>query len=204
MLCQENEISFWYLLITIVMQGDLVWLKKFWVLKLLDADSEMEVSLTNRQILLCPWLPTVYWINIDMRKWYHLKWPRTNVSHLERFFQAIKIVRMHPVRVIATMIVLLMVTLTYLFLYEDSLSSFLKLNFSVWYSFISMECWIRFVHMSVRRRVIQLWNHWFCLTLLGIFNIHVCVKLLDCDKRLGEKSYNVCIDILFSETDYDG
>ena len=80
---------------------------------------------------------------------------------------------MHPVKVIATMLMLLVLALTYLFLHEDNLSSFLKLGFNVWYSFISTECWIRFVHKSARRSVIQSWKHWCCLTLLGIF---MCVS----------------------------
>ena len=76
---------------------------------------------------------------------------------------------MHPVKVIATMLMLLVLALTYLFLHEDNLSSFLKLGFNVWYSFISTECWIRFVHKSARKSVIELWKHWCCLTLLGTF-----------------------------------
>ena len=70
---------------------------------------------------------------------------------------------MHPVKVIATMLMLLVLALTYLFLHEDNLSSFLK------FSFISTECWIRFLHKSARKSVIELWKHWCCLTLLGTF-----------------------------------
>ena len=76
---------------------------------------------------------------------------------------------MHAVKVIATMLMLVVLVMTYLFLHEDNLSSFLKLGFNIWFSFISTECWIRFVHKSARKSVIKLWKHWCCLTLLGIF-----------------------------------
>ena len=90
------------------------------------------------------------------------------MSHLE-IFQTIKQVKMNIVRVIATMLMLLVLALTYLFLFEDNLSSFLKLCFNIWHAFISTKCWIRFVHKSARKSVIELCKHWCCLTLLGIF-----------------------------------
>ena len=90
------------------------------------------------------------------------------MSHLE-IFQTIIQVKMNIVRVIATMLMLLVLALTYLFLFEDNLSSFLKLGFNIWHAFIFTECWIRFVHKSARRSVIELCKHWCCLTSLGIF-----------------------------------
>ena len=75
---------------------------------------------------------------------------------------------MHVVKVIATMLMLVVLVMTYLFLHEDNLSSFLKLGFNIWFSFISTECWIRFVHKSARNGI-ELWRHWCCLTLLGTF-----------------------------------
>ena len=76
---------------------------------------------------------------------------------------------MNVVRVIATMLMMLVLGLTYLIMFEDNLGSFMKQGFNIWYAFISTECWIRFIHKSARRSVIELCKHWCCLTLLGIF-----------------------------------
>ena len=75
---------------------------------------------------------------------------------------------MHVVKVIATMLMLVVLVMTYLLLHEDNLSSFLKLGFNIWFSFISTECWIRFVPKSARNGI-ELWRHWCFLTLLGTF-----------------------------------
>ena len=75
---------------------------------------------------------------------------------------------MHVVNVIATILMLLVLVMTYLLLHEDTLSSFLKLLFNIWFTFISTECWIRYVHKSARNGI-ELWRHWCCLTLLGTF-----------------------------------
>ena len=45
----------------------------------------------------------------------------------------------------------------------------MKLGFNIWHAFISTEYWIRFVHKSARRNIIELYKHWCCLTLMGIF-----------------------------------
>ena len=76
---------------------------------------------------------------------------------------------MNIVRVIATMLMMLVLGLTYLIMFEDNLGSFMKQGFDIWYAFISTECWIRFIYKSARRSVIELGKHWCCLTLLGIF-----------------------------------
>ena len=76
---------------------------------------------------------------------------------------------MKVVRVIATMLMMLVLALTYLFMYEDNLASFMKQGFIIWHAFISTECWIRFIHKSARRDETEIMKHWCCLTLLGIF-----------------------------------
>ena len=55
---------------------------------------------------------------------------------------------MNNLRVMATMLMMLVLALTYLFMFEDNLSSFMKQGFNIWHAFISTECWIRFVHKS--------------------------------------------------------
>ena len=76
---------------------------------------------------------------------------------------------MFCVRVIGTLVVLMVLALTYLLMWEEDLGSFMKLLFIVWYTFISTECWIRCVHGSARTNVTILAKHWSCITLLGIF-----------------------------------
>ena len=76
---------------------------------------------------------------------------------------------MFCVRIIATMVLMVLLALTYLLIYEENLASFMKQGFVIWHSFISTECWIRFVHRSARTDETKLVKHWCCLTLLGIF-----------------------------------
>ena len=76
---------------------------------------------------------------------------------------------MNVVRGIATMLMMLVLALTYLFMYKDDLAAFMKQGFNIWHAFVSTECWIRFIHKSARRNVIELGKHWCYLTLLGIF-----------------------------------
>ena len=76
---------------------------------------------------------------------------------------------MFCVRIIATMLLMVMLALTYLLIYEENLASFMKQGFIIWHSFISTECWIRFIHRSARTDEIKITKHWCCLTLLGIF-----------------------------------
>ena len=76
---------------------------------------------------------------------------------------------MFCVRVIGTLVMLMVLALTYLLMWEEDLGSFMKLLFIVWYTFISTECWIRCMHGSARTNVTILAKHWCCITLLGIF-----------------------------------
>ena len=76
---------------------------------------------------------------------------------------------MFCVRVIGTLVMLMVLALTYLLMWEEDLGSFMKLLFIVWYTFISTECWIRCMHGSARTNVTILAKHWSCITLLGIF-----------------------------------
>ena len=64
---------------------------------------------------------------------------------------------------------LVLLAMTYLFIHDKDLASFMKQGFVIWHSFISTECWIRFVHRSARTDETKLVEHWCCLTLLGIF-----------------------------------
>ena len=75
---------------------------------------------------------------------------------------------MHAVHVIGCSLMVLMLGLTYFFLYEESLSSYLKMGFSIWYSWITIECWIKYVQNNFKIRAIWLLKHWIGLTLLGI------------------------------------
>ena len=68
------------------------------------------------------------------------------MSHLV-IFQTIKQVKMHLVRVIAMMLMLLGLALTYLFLYEDNLSSFMKLGFNIWHFLHITYYFVRLVMM---------------------------------------------------------
>ena len=76
---------------------------------------------------------------------------------------------MFCVRIIATMVLMVLLALTYLLIYEENLASFMKQGFIIWHSFISTECWIRFIHKSARTDETEIMKHWCCLTLLGIF-----------------------------------
>ena len=76
---------------------------------------------------------------------------------------------MFCVRIIATMVMLVLLALTYLLIYEKNLASFMKQGFIIWHAFISTEYWIRFIHKSARRDETEIMKHWCCLTLLGIF-----------------------------------
>ena len=75
---------------------------------------------------------------------------------------------MFSVRVIGTLVVLMVLALTYLLMWEEDLGSFLKLLFIVWYTFISTECWISCVHRSAGTNISILAKHWSCVTLIGI------------------------------------
>ena len=77
--------------------------------------------------------------------------------------------KMFCVRIIATMVLMVLLALTYLLIYEKNLASFMKQGFVIWHSFISTECWIRFLHKNARRDETEIVKHWCCLTLLGIF-----------------------------------
>ena len=72
-------------------------------------------------------------------------------------------------RAIGTLVMLMVLALTYLLMWEEDLASFMKLAFIIWHSFISTECWIRFMHRSTRTNETKLAKHWCCITLLGIF-----------------------------------
>ena len=72
-------------------------------------------------------------------------------------------------RTIGTLVMLLILALTYLLMWEEDLATFMKPAFIIWHSFISTECWIRFMHRSTRRNETKLVKHWCCITLLGIF-----------------------------------
>ena len=61
-----------------------------------------------------------------------------------------------------------MLGLTYFFLYEESLSSYLKMGFSIWYSWTTIECFIKYVQNNFKIRAIWILRHWLGLTLLGI------------------------------------
>ena len=76
---------------------------------------------------------------------------------------------MFCVRTIGTLVMLMVLALTYLLMWEEDLASFMKLQFIIWYTFISTECWIRCMHGSARTNVTKLGKHWCCITLLGIF-----------------------------------
>ena len=76
---------------------------------------------------------------------------------------------MFCVRTIGTLVMLVILALTYLLIWEEDLASFMKQGFIIWHSFISTECWICFIHRSARTDEIKITKHWCCLTLLGIF-----------------------------------
>ena len=75
---------------------------------------------------------------------------------------------MHVVHVIGSSLMVLVLVLTYLFLYEESWSSYLKMVFSIWYSWITMECFIKYVQNNFKIRAIWILRHWLGLILLGI------------------------------------
>ena len=76
---------------------------------------------------------------------------------------------MFCVRTIGTLVMLVILALTYLLMWEEDLATFMKLAFIIWHSFISTECWIRFMHRRTRTNETKLVKHWCCITLLGIF-----------------------------------
>ena len=76
---------------------------------------------------------------------------------------------MFCVRTIGTLVMLVLLALTYLLIWEEDLATFMKLAFIIWHSFISTECWIRFINRRARTLEIKITKHWCCLTLLGIF-----------------------------------
>ena len=109
---------------------------------------------------------------------------------------------MNLVRVIGCPLARMMMGLTYLFLYKESLSSFLKINFSIWYSWISMECWIKHVHYNIKMRAIWLMKQWACLSLFGI--CMYATKYWEVTEDDLKKGFSFGSDILFFETHYDG
>ena len=75
---------------------------------------------------------------------------------------------MHVVEAIGASFMGMHWMLNYLFLYDGSFASYLKVGYEIWWAWITVECWIKFVNHNFRIEIVWLLEYRVLLNLIGI------------------------------------